>query len=315
MTVLLKDAIKPNLVQTLEGQPASCTAGRSRTSPTATTRSSPTASALKLGDYVVTESGFGSDMGMEKFIDIVCRVGGLAPSAVVLVATVRALKHHGGDCRTAALRRRSSAARRTSRRHIGIVTEFGLDAGRRGQPRPGRHRRGGRAGHAALALEAGAFGAAESTTASRTGGEGAVELAEAVVDAARAAERRSSSSTRTTSRSPTRSRRSRSASTAPTASTSLPAAEGDDRALHGAGPRHAADLHGEDAPLALARPDAARTRPTGFTRPGPRRARLHGRRLARAALRRHADRCPGFGATPAAFNVDIDENGRTVGLF
>src|SRR5436305_1362995 len=86
---------------------------------------------LKLGDYVVTESGFGSDMGMEKFMDIVCRVGGLTPSCVVLVATVRALKHHGGvddDPRVqpgeamAALERGAA----NLRRHLGIVREFGL---------------------------------------------------------------------------------------------------------------------------------------------------------------------------------------------
>ena len=81
MTVLLKDAIKPNLIQTLEGQPCFMHAGRSRTSRTATTRSSPTASRLKLGEFVITESGFAADMGMEKFIDIVCRVGGLRAAA------------------------------------------------------------------------------------------------------------------------------------------------------------------------------------------------------------------------------------------
>src|SRR5919197_1749092 len=97
MTVLLKDAIKPNLVQTLEGQPALVHCG-----PFANiAHGNPSLVAdlvgLKLGDYVVTESGFGSDMGMEKFLDIVCRVGGLRPSAICLVTTVRALQHHGGD--------------------------------------------------------------------------------------------------------------------------------------------------------------------------------------------------------------------------
>ena len=70
--------------------------GRLPTSPTATARSSPIRSALKLADYVVTESGFGADMGMEKFFDIKCRYSGLVPNVVVLVATVRALKMHGG---------------------------------------------------------------------------------------------------------------------------------------------------------------------------------------------------------------------------
>ncbi|OWY61539.1 formate--tetrahydrofolate ligase, partial [cyanobacterium TDX16] len=96
MAVLLKDAIKPNLIQTLEGQP--CLMHCGPFANIAHGNSSLVASevGLKLGDYVITESGFGSDMGMEKLFDIVCRTGGLVPSAVVLVCTVRALKHHGG---------------------------------------------------------------------------------------------------------------------------------------------------------------------------------------------------------------------------
>jgi Formate--tetrahydrofolate ligase len=96
MTVLLKQALKPNLIQTLEGQP--CLMHTGPFANIAHGNSSLVADlvGLKLGEYVVTESGFGSDMGMEKFFDIVCRVGGLAPSAVVLVVTVRALAHHGG---------------------------------------------------------------------------------------------------------------------------------------------------------------------------------------------------------------------------
>ena len=97
MTVLLKDAIKPNLVQTLEGQPAFIHCGPFANIAHGNSSLVADLVGLKLGDYVVTESGFGSDMGMEKLLDIVCRVGGLAPSAIVLVATVRALKHHGDD--------------------------------------------------------------------------------------------------------------------------------------------------------------------------------------------------------------------------
>src|SRR6185369_10700114 len=96
MTVLLKDAIKPNLIQTLEGQPCLMHAGPFANIAHGNSSLIADLLGLKLGDYVVTESGFGSDMGMEKFFDIVCRRGGLTPSAVVLVATVRALKHHGG---------------------------------------------------------------------------------------------------------------------------------------------------------------------------------------------------------------------------
>src|SRR5213592_2618934 len=97
MTVLLKETIKPNLVQTLEGQPAFVHCGPFANIAHGNNSLVADRVALKLGDYVVTESGFGSDMGMEKFLDIVCRVGELSPNAVVLVTTVRALKHHGGD--------------------------------------------------------------------------------------------------------------------------------------------------------------------------------------------------------------------------
>ena len=97
MTVLLKETIKPNLVQTLEGQPAFVHCGPFANIAHGNNSLVSDRVALKLGDIVVTESGFGSDMGMEKFMDIVCRVGNLTPSAVVLVATVKALKHHGGD--------------------------------------------------------------------------------------------------------------------------------------------------------------------------------------------------------------------------
>jgi len=98
MTVLLKDAIKPNLVQTLEGSPAFIHGGPFANIAHGCNSLIATSMALKLADIVVTEAGFGSDLGAEKFMDIKCRVGGLKPSAVVLVATVRALKHHGnGD--------------------------------------------------------------------------------------------------------------------------------------------------------------------------------------------------------------------------
>src|SRR5438445_1459244 len=96
MTVLLKETIKPNLVQTLEGQPALVHCGPFANIAHGNNSLVADRVALKLGDYVVTESGFGADMGMEKFFDIVCRAGDLRPSAVVLVATVKALKHHAG---------------------------------------------------------------------------------------------------------------------------------------------------------------------------------------------------------------------------
>ncbi len=96
MTVLLKDAIKPNLVQTLEGNPAIIHGGPFANIAQGTNSVIATRMGLALSDYVVTEAGFGFDLGAEKFFDIKCRKAGISPRAVVLVATVRALKYHGG---------------------------------------------------------------------------------------------------------------------------------------------------------------------------------------------------------------------------
>ena len=101
MTALLKDAIKPNLVQSLEGTPAFVHGGPFANIAHGCNSVIATKTALKLGDYVVTEAGFGADLGAEKFLDIKCRAANLRPSAVVVVATVRALKMHGGVEKTA----------------------------------------------------------------------------------------------------------------------------------------------------------------------------------------------------------------------
>ena len=109
MAALLKDALKPNLVQTLEGTPAFIHGGPFANIAHGCNSVSATDTALKLGDYVVTEAGFGADLGAEKFLDIKCRAAGLTPDAVVIVATVRALKHHGG-CPKADLGRENLSA-------------------------------------------------------------------------------------------------------------------------------------------------------------------------------------------------------------
>lgn len=101
MTALLKDALKPNLVQTLEGTPAIVHGGPFANIAHGCNSVLATRTALALGDYVVTEAGFGADLGAEKFFDIKCRAAGLKPAAVVVVATVRALKMHGGLPKTA----------------------------------------------------------------------------------------------------------------------------------------------------------------------------------------------------------------------
>jgi formate--tetrahydrofolate ligase len=186
MAVLLKDALKPNLIQTLEGQPCLMHAGPFANIAHGNSSLVADLIGLKLGDYVVTESGFGSDMGMEKFFDIVCRVGRLRPSVVVLVATVRALKHHGGiedDPRvepTTGLEAIEAGAA-NMRRHLGIVREFGLPCVVAINRRPGDADEE-LALVKRLALEAGAF-AAEINEGFARGGAGAATLADAVVDA------------------------------------------------------------------------------------------------------------------------------------
>jgi formate--tetrahydrofolate ligase len=180
MTVLLKDSIKPNLVQTLEGQPALIHCGPFANIAHGNNSLVADRVALKLGDYVVTESGFGSDMGMEKFFHIVCRAGGLEPNAVVLVATVKALKHHAGDPDGGLDAIETGAANLA--RHLGIVREFGVN------PVVAINRFPGDTTEEIelvrkLALEQGAY-AAEVNNGFEEGGAGAAALAEAVVAAA-----------------------------------------------------------------------------------------------------------------------------------
>ncbi len=132
MTALLKDAIKPNLVQTLEHTPALIHGGPFANIAHGCNSVSATDAALKLGDYVVTEAGFGADLGAEKFLDIKCRYAGLTPAAVVIVATVRALKHHGG-CPKAELNAENLEALQKGLpnlvRHVENITQvYGLPA-------------------------------------------------------------------------------------------------------------------------------------------------------------------------------------------
>ncbi|MGB7536965.1 MAG: formate--tetrahydrofolate ligase, partial [Anaerolineales bacterium] len=137
MAVLLKDALLPNLLQTLEGTPAFVHAGPFGNIAHGNSSILADQIALRLGEYVVTESGFGADMGMEKFFHIKCRASGLVPDAVVLVATVRALKMHGGGPAVAAGRPLDRAYREPNpalveagcanlSAHIGIARRFGV---------------------------------------------------------------------------------------------------------------------------------------------------------------------------------------------
>jgi formyltetrahydrofolate synthetase len=192
MTVLMKDAIKPNLMQTLEGTPAMVHAGPFANIAHGNSSIIADKIALKLADYVVTESGFGADIGMEKFMDIKCRYSGLIPHVVVLVATVRALKMHGGGPKVVAGKPLAHE-----------YTEENLDLLRKGLPNMIQHIENARKFGVNVvvavnsfatdtpaevelvrqaALEAGAVDAVVSTHW-MDGGKGAVKLAEAVVKA------------------------------------------------------------------------------------------------------------------------------------
>jgi formate--tetrahydrofolate ligase len=308
MTVLLKDAIKPNLVQTLEGQPAFVHCGPFANIAHGNNSLVADLVALKLADYVVTESGFGSDMGMEKFLDIVCRIGEIQPSAICLVTTVRALKHHGGDPEGGVETVERGAA--NLQRHLGIVSEFGLKAVVAINRFPGDPDEEVDAVRR-LALEGGAH-AAELNEAFERGGEGAAALAEALVDAA-----------------------DQPSSYAPIYPLDAPIAEKIEavcRRVYGADgvaflpaaqqkieqftangfdklPICMAKTH-----LSLSHDPSLLNAPTGFT-VTVRDIRAYTGSGWLVPLLGDMQTMPGLGVTPAAVNVDIDENGRTVGLF
>ena len=308
MTVLLKDALKPNLVQTLEGQPALVHCGPFANIAHGNNSLVADLVALKLGDYVVTESGFGADMGMEKFLNIVCRVGGLSPSAVVLVATAKALKHHGGDPDGGLDAIELGAA--NLRRHLEIVRGFGLRAVVAVNRFPGDTddevelvRR--------LALEHGAH-AAELNEAFERGGEGAAALAEAVVDAAdhpNEFEHTYPIDAPIDAKIEAIAKRVYGAGSVlflQTAKDKIKqyAATGLDRL-----PICMAKTH-----LSLSHDPALTNAPTGFE-VTVRDVRAYTGAGWLVALCGTMQTMPGLGASPAAFNVDIDEDGRTVGLF
>jgi formate--tetrahydrofolate ligase len=308
MTVLLKDAIKPNLVQTLEGQAAFVHCGPFANIAHGNNSLVADRVALKLGDYVVTESGFGSDMGMEKFLDIVCRIGGLRPSAVCLVATVRALKHHGGDPEGGVDAVERGAA--NLRRHLAIVREFGLRAVVAVNRFPGDTddeleavRR--------LALEFGAH-AAEVNEAFERGGEGATALAEAIVDAA---EQPSDFEFVYELEAPIADKIEAICKRVYGADgvAFLPAAQEKLRTFTEQGfdrlPICMAKTH-----LSLSHDPTLLNAPEGFT-VTVRDIRAYTGAGWLVPLLGDMQTMPGLGVKPAAFDVDIDESGRTVGLF
>ncbi len=130
MAILLKDAVKPNLVQTMEGNPAIIHGGPFANIAQGTNTILATKLGLSVSDYVITEAGFGADLGAEKFLNIKCVSGGLKPEAVVVVATIRALRHHGGataDEYNTASAERVSAGFANLEKHIENVKKFGLN--------------------------------------------------------------------------------------------------------------------------------------------------------------------------------------------
>jgi methylenetetrahydrofolate dehydrogenase (NADP+)/methenyltetrahydrofolate cyclohydrolase/formyltetrahydrofolate synthetase/formate--tetrahydrofolate ligase len=194
MAVLMKDAIKPNLMQTLEGQPVFVHAGPFANIAHGNSSIVADRIALKLADYVVTESGFGADIGMEKFFDIKCRISGLSPSCVVMVATARALKMHGGGPKVIAGKPLDEAYTRENlpllekglanlHRHIEIAALFGVPV----VVAVNRFPTDSVAEMELIRRSATQAGAKAAVTAEHwaRGGNGAVELAEAVVATAR----------------------------------------------------------------------------------------------------------------------------------
>jgi len=308
MTVLLKDALKPNLLQTLEGQPTFIHCGPFANIAHGNSSLVADMVGLKLGDYVVTESGFGSDMGMEKFLNIVCRVGGLSPSGVVLVATVRALKHHGGDPHGGldAIERGSA----NLRRHLEIVAGFGLKAVVAVNRFPGDTSAEVDAVRT-LALEYGAH-AAEVSEGFEQGGLGAADLAEAVVDATNGP----------APFVPTYPDHAPLAAKIEAIATRVYGADGvfflktaqeklAQFTAQGLGhlPICMAKTH-----LSLSHDATLLGAPEGFT-VTVRDVRAYTGAGWLVALCGDMQTMPGLGERPAAFKVDIDEHGRTVGLF
>ena len=308
MTVLLKDALKPNLVQTLEGQPALVHCGPFANIAHGNNSLVADLVALKLGDYVVTESGFGADMGMEKFLNIVCRAGALSPSAVVLVATAKALKHHGGDPDGGLDAIEGGAA--NLRRHLEIVAEFGLRAVVAVNRFPGDSdeevelvRR--------LALEHGAH-AAELNEAFERGGEGAAALAEAVVDAA---DHPNEFEFTYPIDAPIEAKIEAIANRVYGAAGVVFLQTAKDKIKQfAAGGLDRLPICMAKTHLSLSHDPELANAPTGFELT-VRDVRAYTGAGWLVALCGTMQTMPGLGAKPAAFNVDIDDEGRTVGLF
>ncbi len=308
MTVLLKEVLKPNLIQTLEGQACFMHCGPFGNIAHGNSSLVAAKVGVKLGDIVVTEGGFASDLGMEKFLHIVCRLGNLRPNAVVVVTTVRALKHHADDPDGGLDAIEKGSA--NLGRHLGIVREFGL------KPVVAVNRRPEDTDEECeltrkLALDYGAY-RAELNEAFEKGGDGAIALAEAVVDAceqpndfgflyaldAPIADKIEAIATRVY--------RAEGVSYLPAALEKIEqyTKDGLDTV-----PICMAKTH-----LSLSHDPGLLNAPTGFTLP-VRDLRAYTGAGWIVALCGDMQTMPGYGVSPAFHNVDIDETGRTIGLF
>jgi formate--tetrahydrofolate ligase len=313
MTVIMKDAVKPNLVQTLEGQPVLVHAGPFGNIAHANNSIIEDRVALKLADYVVTEAGFASDLGFQKFCDIVCRLGGFAPSAAVLVTTVRATKSHGGVPFAELGTEDLDALRRgidNLAAHIGIVREYGLPCVVSINNFPTDT-----AAEIELIRELATGAGAETVVVNRAfaeGGKGATELAEAVVAAC---EQPNTFHQLTPDGTPLAEQIEAIATKVYGADgvDFLPAAVKDLARMEELGfgslPVCMAKTH-----LSLSHDPTLVNRPTGFRLPIRGVVPSAGAGFV-VALCGDMQRMPGLGKAPNFTEVDIDADGRTVGLF
>jgi len=312
MTVIMKDALKPNLVQTREGQPALIHAGPFGNIAHAANSILADRMALKLADYVITEAGFASDLGFQKFCDIVCRTARITPSAAVLVTTVRATKSHGGVAFNNLGAEDLEAVRRGADNlaaHIDIVRHYGLPCVVTVNSFPTDSPR-----EIALVRELALNAGAETVVVHDgfgKGGEGAVALAEAVVAAC---EKPNTFNYLTPDGAPL-------VEQIEAIATKLYGATGIDLQMQAVKDLERIEKLGlGTAPVCMAKTQMSlshdpnlRNRPTGFVLPVRSLVPSVGAGFV-VALCGDMQRMPGLGKTPAFMRMDIDENGRTYGL-
>ena len=313
MAVVMKEALKPNLVQTLEGQPALIHAGPFGNIAHANNSIIEDRIALKLADYVVTEAGFASDLGFQKFCDIVCRFGGFAPSAGVLVTTVRATKSHGGMPFDQLGNEDVDALRRgidNLGAHIGIVREYGLPCVVSINNFPTDTEK-----EIETIRELAGGAGAETVVVNRAfaeGGAGATELAKAVVAAC---ERPSSFHQLTPDGTPLKEQ-------IEAIATKIYGADGVDyQAQAEKDIARMEQLGFGEMPVCMAKTHLSLSHdPLLLNRPSGYRLPVRGVVPSAGAgfvvvLCGDMQRMPGLGKTPAFMQVDLDPEGRTVGLF